>query len=82
MQRAPGEYASGFTLGVSGRKDRIFSHYFTSVDVPLTPSFDLSFANDRTLDARGVPLGLRPLGSHCWLSPARVGHAAALELPD
>ncbi len=27
-------------------------------------------------------LGLRPLGSHCWLSPARVGHAAALELPD
>lgn len=60
MQRAPGEYASGFTSGVSGRKDKIFSHYFTSVDVPLTPSFDLSFANDRTLDARGVPLGLRP----------------------
>ena len=27
-------------------------------------------------------LGLRPLGSHCWLSPTRVDHAAALELPD
>ena len=27
-------------------------------------------------------LGLRPLGSHCWLSPARVDAAAALELPD
>ncbi|HRO63561.1 class I SAM-dependent methyltransferase [Thermomonas sp.] len=27
-------------------------------------------------------LGLRPLGSHCWLSPGRVGAAAALELPD
>ena len=27
-------------------------------------------------------LGLRPLGSHCWLSPARVDHAAALESPD
>lgn len=27
-------------------------------------------------------LGLRPLGSHCWLSPARVTHATALELPD
>ena len=27
-------------------------------------------------------LGLRPLGSHCWLSPARVEAAAALELPD
>ena len=27
-------------------------------------------------------LGLHPLGSHCWLAPARVEHAAALELPD
>ena len=26
-------------------------------------------------------LGLRPLGSHCWLSPARVESATALELP-
>lgn len=26
-------------------------------------------------------LGLRPLGSHCWLSPGRVDAAAALELP-
>ena len=27
-------------------------------------------------------LGLRPLGSHCWLSPARVDAAASLELPE
>ena len=27
-------------------------------------------------------IGLRPLGSHCWLSPTRVDAAAALELPD
>ena len=26
--------------------------------------------------------GLRPLGSHCWLSPARVEHAVAMELPS
>ena len=26
-------------------------------------------------------VGLHPLGSHCWLSPARVAQAAALELP-
>ena len=26
-------------------------------------------------------LGLHPLGSHCWLSPARVEAASALELP-
>ena len=25
--------------------------------------------------------GLRPLGSHCWLSPALAGHVTALELP-
>lgn len=27
-------------------------------------------------------LGLRPLGSHCWLAPGRVPAASALELPD
>lgn len=27
-------------------------------------------------------LGLRPLGSHCWLSPALAPQATALELPD
>ncbi len=27
-------------------------------------------------------LGLRPLGSHCWLSPALAGDASALELVD
>ena len=27
-------------------------------------------------------VGLQPLGSHCWLSPALVPQAAALELPD
>ena len=26
-------------------------------------------------------LGLRPLGSHCWLSPQRVEAATVLELP-
>ena len=26
-------------------------------------------------------IGLRALGSHCWISPARVPHAAAMELP-
>ncbi len=27
-------------------------------------------------------LGLRPLASHCWLSPTLAPHATALELPD
>ncbi|HEY1956807.1 MAG TPA: hypothetical protein VGH28_14405 [Polyangiaceae bacterium] len=35
------------------------SHYFTSVEVPLTPGYPDSFATDATLDAFGVPIGER-----------------------
>ena len=31
---------------------------------------------------RFAALGFRQCGSHCWLSPALVPHATALELPD
>lgn len=57
--RAPGEYAIGLVAPGSARQERIFSHTFTSVDIPLTRSFPESFANERGVDARGVPLGLR-----------------------
>jgi hypothetical protein len=35
------------------------SHYFTSVEVPMTPGFPDAFATDASLDAFGVPVGLR-----------------------
>jgi hypothetical protein len=38
---------------------RSVSHYFTSVEVPLTPGFPDAFATDASLDAFGAPLGLR-----------------------
>ena len=38
---------------------RQISHYFTSVDVPLTDSYPEAFASDRTLDGAGLPVGLR-----------------------
>jgi hypothetical protein len=38
---------------------RQISHYFTSVDVPLTDSYPEAFASDRTLDGSGLPVGLR-----------------------
>ncbi len=38
---------------------RAVSHYFTSVEVPMTPGFPDAFASDTTLDAFGVPVGLR-----------------------
>jgi hypothetical protein len=39
--------------------EKSVSHYFTSVEVPLTPGYPDSFATDATLDAFGVPIGLR-----------------------
>ncbi len=35
------------------------SHYFTSVEIPLTPGYPDAFASDATLDAFGMPVGLR-----------------------
>lgn len=57
--RVPGEYATGLAAPSSARAERLYSHFFSSVDVPLTPSFPERFAAGATLDARGVPLGVR-----------------------
>jgi len=38
---------------------RAVSHYFTSVEVPLTPGYPSAFATDATLDGFGAPVGLR-----------------------
>ncbi|HSQ61876.1 MAG TPA: hypothetical protein VLM85_01625, partial [Polyangiaceae bacterium] len=38
---------------------RAVSHYFTSVEVPLTPDYPDEFASDSSLDGFGVPIGLR-----------------------
>lgn len=39
------------------RKD--VTHYFTSVEVPFAEDYPDAFADDRTLDGRGTPVGLR-----------------------
>ena len=49
---APGEMATD-------RKDPLFSHYFTSVDLPLAPASPEKLLDDQALDAFGAPLGLR-----------------------
>jgi hypothetical protein len=33
------------------------THYFSGVDVPLSPDFDAAFVDDPTLDAHGIPRG-------------------------
>lgn len=52
ITRAPGE------LGHDA-KSAYFSHYFTSVDTPLSRAFDDSLVDDRGVDAAGLPVGLR-----------------------
>lgn len=57
--RPPGSFAEGFTAPSSERRSRVFSHYFTSVDLPLTPSMPDAFMDDESLDASGVHVGAR-----------------------
>ncbi|MFO0736182.1 MAG: hypothetical protein U0270_09890 [Labilithrix sp.] len=56
--RAPGERARGLVASSSTELKPIASHWFSSVDLPLTPEYSDAWANDRTLDATGTPVGL------------------------
>jgi hypothetical protein len=47
---APGDALPGPAGGAS--------HYFTSVDIPMTPDFPDLFANDTAIDGFGIPMGL------------------------
>ena len=56
--RAPGEKARGMVASSSSEPRSITSHYFTSVDLPLSTEFDDRWASDATLDVSGSPVGL------------------------
>ncbi|MDB4939177.1 MAG: Serine/threonine-protein kinase PknA, partial [Labilithrix sp.] len=56
--RAPGEKARGMIASSSSEPRPITSHYFTSVDLPLSTEFDDKWASDTSLDASGTPIGL------------------------
>lgn len=55
--RAPGVFPTG---GVANRSEpsTIVSHYFSSVDTPLTPHFSEEFLEEKAVDISGTPLGL------------------------
>lgn len=57
--RAPGQYALGLVAPSSTRPVRVASHWFTSVDLPLSPQLAGSALDAPGLDDQGVPLGLR-----------------------
>ncbi len=56
--RRPGEKALGMVASSSTEPRPTSSHWFTSVDLPLSPEFPDAWANDGTLDPSGVPVGL------------------------
>jgi hypothetical protein len=85
--RAPGEKARGMVASSSSEPRALTTHYFTSVDLPLSTEFDDKWASDPTLDASGSPIGLelrrRQLLTHTFAfalgRTARIG--GQLEIP-
>ncbi|MDH5832552.1 class I SAM-dependent DNA methyltransferase [Luteimonas kalidii] len=58
-----------------------FLECFTREDRTVGDDVDFQARPARFYRRRFEALGLRPLGSHCWLSPALAEDVAALELP-
>lgn len=57
--RAPGSAAVGVAATASSDPGEVAPHYFTGVDVPLSPEFPTSLVDDPTLDAFGIPRGAK-----------------------
>lgn len=55
--RAPGELPELRVAAGSGERREVTTHYFSGVDIPLTPEFDAAYVNQPELDAAGIPLG-------------------------
>lgn len=55
--RAPGERPQLRVAAGSPAHASVSTHYFSGVDVPLTPEFDAGWVDQATLDASGIPLG-------------------------
>jgi hypothetical protein len=57
--RAPGTLSFGFASTALGTERPLHAHDFAGVEVPLTPDFDQSLADERVLEENGRPLGVR-----------------------
>ena len=55
--RRPGEGPTLRVAAGSGERSELSTHYFSGVDIPLTPEFDDHFIDQPELDAAGIPLG-------------------------
>lgn len=59
VERAPGTYMSAFVAPSSPSPTRVRSHWFTGVELPLSDDLPDALVDDATVDADGVPVGLR-----------------------
>ena len=55
--RAPGERPELRVAAGSAQHREVTTHYFSGVDIPLTPEFDDAYVDQPELDAAGIPLG-------------------------
>src|SRR5690606_4031656 len=55
--RAPGERPELRVAAGPGQRSAVPTHYFSGVDIPLTPEFDQAYIDQPELDAAGIPLG-------------------------
>jgi hypothetical protein len=85
--RAPGSFPAARVATSSARETPVFSHYFSGVDIPLTPEFPRELIDEQSVDALGVPLGasyrrelLLASSVELALEPGRV-RAGRVELP-
>jgi eukaryotic-like serine/threonine-protein kinase len=58
--RAPGRYPEDRPAIGSGAPRAVTTHWFSGVDVPLSPELGSALIDDPTLDEAGMPRGLRP----------------------
>ena len=57
--RPPGTYAQGLVAPSSRAPVRVASHWFTGVEIPFAEELPAALVEDATVDADGVPVGLR-----------------------
>ncbi len=86
-ERSPGALALGHAAAAQGEERPLHPHYFSGVEVPLGEELPLSLADERVLDAAGLPLGVRArrdilLRKSVRLTLGRVGAVGRnLEIP-
>jgi hypothetical protein len=68
----PASPLHGLVSTSSNRMERVHSHYFSGVDVPLASEFSAAWISDETLDTAGIPLGARQRRNLLLRSSARL----------